>query len=209
MKNFHRPTGFVLTCIVDEGVNVARACFDLLESVLNRFVTREIDFKGFNGVDGFWTILAEGLYSKLGLLEGTATQKDVVGFMGLQQGLDSLIANSTVGASDKSDLFGSHWCLELLGFEVLVLLLSMSYFDECLPCSTSLYPPSFPRRNDVCLFNNADLGSPTALPLLNAIISMLSFSERSRLVTSCAQPCLLDPSSSIVYGLVKLLRYDP
>lgn len=73
---------------------------DLFKSLLNRFIAVEIDFQRLHDVGGVRTLLLEGLDRSFGLLECTATDKNVVGFVGLHQGLDGLIPNTAVGACD-------------------------------------------------------------------------------------------------------------
>ena len=83
---------------------------DLLESLLDRLVTGEIKMERFNGVGRPWTFLVEGLDGKVELLQRTTTEKNVVGPVGLKQGLDGLVANATVAAGDENNFWGSHCC---------------------------------------------------------------------------------------------------
>ena len=98
------------TSVVDEGVDVAWTGLDLLESLLNRLVTGEINLDRFNGVSRLRTFLVEGLDRKLGLLQRTTAEKNVVGHVGLQKRLDGLIANAIVAAGDENNLWGRHCC---------------------------------------------------------------------------------------------------
>ena len=47
--------GRVQTSVVDEGVDVSVARLDLLESLLDRLVTGEINCQRLNGVGRLWT----------------------------------------------------------------------------------------------------------------------------------------------------------
>ena len=76
--------GGVRTSVVDKDVDVPWTCLDLLESLLNRFVTSEIDLDRFNGASRLWTFFVQELDGKLGLLGRTTAEKKAVGFVGLE-----------------------------------------------------------------------------------------------------------------------------
>ena len=98
------------TGVVDEGVDVAWTGLDLLESLLDRLVTGEIELEGFDGVGRVRTFLAEALDRGFGLLRRTTAEENVVGLVGLQEGLNGLVANAIVAAGDENDLWGRHCC---------------------------------------------------------------------------------------------------
>jgi len=54
--------------VVDERVDVPCTGLDLLDRLLDRLVTGEVDWDRFNGVGRLWTFLVKGLDRKLGLL---------------------------------------------------------------------------------------------------------------------------------------------
>jgi len=86
---------------------------DLLESLLDRLVTGEIDLDRFNGAGRLWTFLVEGLDRELGLLQRTTAEENVVGLVGLQKRLDGLVADAIVAAGDENNLLDRH-CYYLL-----------------------------------------------------------------------------------------------
>ena len=92
------------TTVVDEGVNVPWTGLNLLERLLDRLITHEINLNCFNGVGQLWTFLVEGLNHKLDLLQRTTVKKDVIGLVRLQKHLDGLIADAIVAASDENNL---------------------------------------------------------------------------------------------------------
>ena len=58
----------VHTSVVNEGINFPWTSFDLLESLLDRLVTGEIDLDSFNSVGRLGAFSVKGLDGKLGLL---------------------------------------------------------------------------------------------------------------------------------------------
>ena len=96
------------TSVIDEGIDVPWTGLDLLESLLDRLVTGEIDLDRFNGVGRLWTLLVEGLDRKLGLLQRTTAEKNMVGVIGLQKRLDGLVADASIASSDEDNLWGRH-----------------------------------------------------------------------------------------------------
>jgi hypothetical protein len=88
------------TCIVDEDIQTALVGLYLLEGILDRLVTGEIELHSFDSVARLWAILLEGLDSRLGLLQRAATHQDVIWLAGLQKGLDCLVPNTAVAASE-------------------------------------------------------------------------------------------------------------
>jgi len=102
--------GHVHTSIVDEGVDVPMTSLDLLESFLDGLVTGEVEGECFDGVGRAWALLVEGLDREFGLLQGTTAEEDVVGPVGLEERLDGLVADATIGAGDYNYLWGCHRC---------------------------------------------------------------------------------------------------
>lgn len=74
----------VHTGVVDEDVNVPWTGLDLLESLLDRLITSEIDLDRFDGTGGLWTFLVESLDRTLSLLQRTTAEENMVGLVGLQ-----------------------------------------------------------------------------------------------------------------------------
>lgn len=72
------------TGVVDEDVDVPWTGLDLLESLLDRLVTGEIDLDRFDGVGRLWAFFVEGVDRKLGLVQRSTAEKKVVGSVGLQ-----------------------------------------------------------------------------------------------------------------------------
>ena len=77
---------------------------DLLESLLDRLVTGEIDLDRFDGVGRLWTFLVKAVDRKLGLLQKTTAEKNVVGLAGLQKRLDGLVADAIIATGDEDNL---------------------------------------------------------------------------------------------------------
>ena len=96
------------TSVVDENVDVAWTCLDLLESFLDRLVTCEIDLDNFSGVGRFGTFFMEGLDGKFRLLRRTTAKEDVIGIVGSQQRLDGLVTDAIVTAGDEYNLWRRH-----------------------------------------------------------------------------------------------------
>lgn len=54
-------SGGVVTSVVDKGVDMPWTGLDLLKSLLNRFITIEIDLDRFDGAGRLWTFLVDGV----------------------------------------------------------------------------------------------------------------------------------------------------
>lgn len=97
------PMETLLTGVVDEDVENARALCHLSNGLLDGCIIVDVEGKRFDGVLRFRTLALNAPHGVGSLLIGTSCTQDMVWLLGLEEDLASLVANTAVAACDEDD----------------------------------------------------------------------------------------------------------
>lgn len=100
---------------MDEDIETARAVADRLESLLYRFVARQVELQHLDSVFGIPAFIPDLLKHGFALLYRPTPEVYVVLVLGLKEGLDSFVADA-VGGTGHDNYLGCH-CAVLQGRE--------------------------------------------------------------------------------------------